>query len=117
MQNEKLRPANGLRGLCLIQDNAHAHKCVLVQDFLKEEKVIQLSHPPYSPDLSPCNFFLFPLLKKTFLVVNMNPEVHLVVQFTSVFRVYLKRPTSLPLQNEFRDLKSVFPSRENTLKG
>ena len=39
--------------------------CVLVQDFLKEEKVVQLSHPPYSPDLSPCDFFLFPLLKKT----------------------------------------------------
>ena len=47
----------------------------------------------------------------------MNPEVHLVVQFTSVFRVYLKIPTSLPLQNGFRDLKSVFPSRENTSKG
>ena len=47
----------------------------------------------------------------------MNPEVHLVEQFTSVFRVYLKRSTSLPLQNEFRDLKSVFPSWENTSKG
>ena len=26
----------------------------------------------------------------------MNPEVHLEVQFTSVFRLYLERPTSLP---------------------
>ena len=65
MQNEKRRPATGLRDLCLIHDNASAHKCVLVQDFFKEEKVVQLSHPPYSPDLSPCDFFLFPLLKKT----------------------------------------------------
>ena len=70
-------------------------------DFLKEEKVVQLSHPPYLPDLSPCDFFLFPLPKKPFLVVIMYSEVHLVVQFTSVFRVYLKRPTSLPLQNGF----------------
>ena len=23
-----------------------------------------LNHPPYSPDLSPCDFFLFPRLKK-----------------------------------------------------
>ena len=52
-------------GLCLIHDNAPAHKCVLIQDFLKEEKVVQLSLPSYSPDLSPCNFFQFPLLKKT----------------------------------------------------
>ena len=57
--------ATGLRGLCLILDNAPAHKCVLVQNFLKEEKVVQVSHPLYSPDFSPCNFFLFPLLKKT----------------------------------------------------
>ena len=63
---EKLRPATGLRGLCLNDDNAPAHKFVLVQDFLKEEKLVQLSHQPYSPDLSPCDFFLFPLLKKTF---------------------------------------------------
>ena len=47
---EKHRPATGLRGLCLIHDNAPAHKCVLVQDFMKEDKVVHLSHPPYSPD-------------------------------------------------------------------
>ena len=62
---EKRRPATGLRGLCLIHDNAPAHKCVLVKDILKEEKVVQLSHPPYSPDLSPCDFFLFHSLRKT----------------------------------------------------
>ena len=28
----------------------------------------------------------------------MNPEVHFVVHFESVFRVYLNRPTSLSLQ-------------------
>ena len=66
MQNvKKSRPATGLRGLCLIHDNTPAPKCVLVQDVLKDEKVVQLSHPPYSPDLCPCDFFLFPLLKKT----------------------------------------------------
>ena len=57
----KCRSATGLRGLCLIHDKVPAHKCVLVQDFIKEEKVVQLSHPPYSPDLSPSDFFLFPL--------------------------------------------------------
>ena len=36
----------------------------LLKQDLKELKVVQLSHPPYSPDLSPCDFFLFPLLKK-----------------------------------------------------
>ena len=63
MQNEKRRPATGLRGLCLIHDNASAHKCVLDEDFLKEEMVVQLSLR-FSPDHSSCDFFLLPLLKK-----------------------------------------------------
>ena len=32
--------------------------------FLASEKVEVLNHPPYSPDLSPRDFFLFPRLKK-----------------------------------------------------
>ena len=39
-----------------------------VQTILKKrlasEKVKVLNHPPYSPDLSPCDFFLFPRFKK-----------------------------------------------------
>ena len=38
--------------------------CEAVKSFLASEKVKVLNHPPYSPDLSPCDFFLFPKLKK-----------------------------------------------------
>ena len=31
--------------------------------FSASEKVKVLNRPPYSPDLSPCDFFLFPMLK------------------------------------------------------
>ena len=36
----------------------------LLSRFLASEKVKILNHPPYSSDLSPCEFFLFPRLKK-----------------------------------------------------
>ena len=36
----------------------------LLSLFLASEKVKVLNHPPCSPDLSPCDFFLFPRLKK-----------------------------------------------------
>ena len=39
-----------------------AHKCKLDQDFLEKETVVQLHNPSYSPDLSPCDFFLLTLL-------------------------------------------------------
>ena len=34
------------------------------KSFLASEKVKVLNHPPYSPDLSPCDYFSFPRLKK-----------------------------------------------------
>ena len=48
----------------LLLDNASSHKCEVVKSFLASEKVKVLNHPPYSPDRSPCDFFLFPRLKK-----------------------------------------------------
>ena len=36
----------------------------LLSLFLASEKVEVLNHPPYSLDLSPCDFFLFLRLKK-----------------------------------------------------
>ena len=61
--NEK-RPSKGWSGVHLLHDNASSHKCEVVKSFLASEKVEVLNHPPYSPDLSPCDFFLFPRLKK-----------------------------------------------------
>ena len=61
---KKKRPSVGLKGTFLLHDNAPAHKCKVVVDFLDKEKVKVIKHPPYSPDLSPCDFFLFSRLKK-----------------------------------------------------
>jgi len=35
----------------------------LVKDFLATNNVTTLEHPPYSPDLDPADFYLFPQLK------------------------------------------------------
>ena len=56
-------PSKGWSGVHLLHDNASSHKCEVV-NFLASVKVEILNHPPYSPDLSPCDFFLFPRLKK-----------------------------------------------------
>ena len=60
----KKRPSKGWSGVHLLHDNASSHRCEVVKSFLASEKVKVLNHPPYSPDLSPCDFFLFPRLKK-----------------------------------------------------
>ena len=60
----KKRPSKGWLGVHLLHDNASSHKCEVVKSFLASEKVKVLNYPPYLPDLSPCDFFLFPRLKK-----------------------------------------------------
>jgi histone-lysine N-methyltransferase SETMAR len=44
----------------LLHDNAPAHKAVSVCQFLTQKNVTTLYHPPYSPDLSPPDYFLSP---------------------------------------------------------
>ena len=47
----------------LHHDNAPAHSALSVRRFLAKKNVSVLDQPPYSPDLAPCDFFLFPQLK------------------------------------------------------
>ena len=61
---QKRRLGTGVRGIKLLHDNAPAHKSSTVQEYLKESGLDVLDHPPYSPDLSPCDFWLFPRLKE-----------------------------------------------------
>ena len=42
----------------------HAHDALRVCEFLAKNCITEMDHPPYSPDLVPCNFWLFPKLKK-----------------------------------------------------
>ncbi|XP_026826863.1 uncharacterized protein LOC113562256 [Ooceraea biroi] len=44
-------------------DETWCFKTVAVREFLAKKQVCVLQHPPYSPDLSPCDYFLFPKLK------------------------------------------------------
>jgi hypothetical protein len=48
----------------MLHDNAPAHHSMLVQEELAKQQVTVLPHPPYSPDLAPCDFFFFPRLKE-----------------------------------------------------
>jgi histone-lysine N-methyltransferase SETMAR len=48
----------------LLHDSAPAHRSVLVKEELAKQQVTALLHPPYSPDLAPCDFFFFPRLKE-----------------------------------------------------
>jgi hypothetical protein len=49
----------------LHHDNALAHDALTVWEFLAKKSIMKLDHPPYSPDLARCDFWLFPKLNTT----------------------------------------------------
>ena len=53
---QKRRLRTGVYSMKLLHDNAPAHKSATVQEYLKESGLDVLDHPPYTPDLSPCDF-------------------------------------------------------------
>jgi len=53
----------------LHQGNVPAHNALSVKMFLTKHKITVLEHPPYSPDLAPCDFFF---ISKDQVCVKMN---------------------------------------------
>ena len=47
----------------LHHDNAPAHSSLLFRNFLAKNNTVTMLQPLHSPDLAPCDFFLFPRLK------------------------------------------------------
>jgi len=48
----------------LHHDNAPVHTALSVQQFLANNNMTVTNHPPYSPDLAPCDIFLFLRMKR-----------------------------------------------------
>jgi len=57
------RPPWNCKHVVPSHDNAPSHTSFAVREFLAQHNITTLPHPPYSPDLVPCGFFLFPKLK------------------------------------------------------
>jgi len=49
----------------LHHDNAPAHASLLTRSYLAKHQTSAVPHPPYSPDIAPADFFLFPKIKTT----------------------------------------------------
>ena len=72
------RTKPGDQQICI---NAPAHSTALVQAFLAKHCITQVCQHPYSPDLDPCDFWLFPKLKSLLTVRRFVSTM--VTQYTS----------------------------------
>lgn len=84
-------------------DNAPVHKSKLTQDFISSNGLYMPKHPPYSPDISPCDFYLFGYLKNKIIGKTFGTKDELVswieeqiseipkAQLKKVFEEWLER--------------------------
>ncbi len=80
-------------------DNASPHTSNMTLGYLFDQDL--LAHPPYSPDLAPCDFFLFPYLKQCLQSVRHRT----LAEVKAAVRREIK---AIPAQ-EFEDALSKLP--------
>lgn len=61
---KKKRPYMSKKKILFLLDNAPAHKCQLSKEKYEQLGLELIPHPPYSPDLAPSDYYLFPNLKR-----------------------------------------------------
>ena len=87
----------------LHHDDEPAHASPLIRSYLAKHQTSVVPYPPYSPDLAPADFFLFPKLKATLKVrrfqtieeiqVNVIRELRAITKsaFQEAFQPWKKR--------------------------
>ncbi len=58
------RPRSGFSRMMLHWDNAPCHSSEKTSEFIVSKSIEETCHPAYSPDLAPCDFYIFPKLKQ-----------------------------------------------------
>jgi transposase len=66
------------RKLIVHADNARPHTAKVSTQFLAENRMKPAPHPPYSPDLAPCDFYLFGYVKQRLAGFSFDSAEHLL---------------------------------------
>lgn len=97
----RIRPEYAANGSWrLLHDNAPAHRSTLVTDFLTKNHIFTINHSPYSPDLAPCDFYLFGKLQTAMKGNRYSDINHIQKAATDI----LKMITTGEIKNSFDNL-------------
>jgi hypothetical protein len=78
-------------------DNSACHNGQKIRNEFNRLHIIRAPHPPYSPDLSPCDFWLFGFLKESMKGVEFSTDDQLLEVITRIWN-----------DVTFEDIQSVF---------
>jgi len=75
---EEKRRGKFTKGVLFLHDNAPAHRTLATQKKLANLGFQCLDHPPYSPDLAPSDYHLFPGLKKQLKCRHFSSDAEVI---------------------------------------
>jgi hypothetical protein len=100
----------------LHHDSATAHDTLTVQEFLAKKSILKLDHPPYSPDLAPCDFWLFPKLKTTLKGHRFSDIADIQGHATTILQSIPEEEFQKCSEQWKHDSLSVLVHKDTTLK-
>jgi histone-lysine N-methyltransferase SETMAR len=86
----------------LHHDSAPAHNALRVREFLAKNSITKMDHSPYSSDLAPCDFWLFPELKNAL-------KGQIFADLSDIQRNLKTLLRGIP-ENDFQDFPAMAPS-------
>ena len=114
--HEKRRELYEKKSWLLHRDNTPVHNALSIREFLAKNNIAVLEQPPYSPDLAPCDFFLFLKLKGVMKGTSF-PDVQAIERaVTKEFRAIPKNPSRSAWRHGRGEWKSVLELMGITLK-
>ncbi|CAF4243266.1 unnamed protein product, partial [Rotaria sp. Silwood2] len=111
----KQRKSAGTKGVKLLQDNARPHIHSDVINYFTEEGIIIMSHPPYSSDLAPCDYWLNDYIKRN---LNDQPDEKSLARAVSKYNLQFDLMSlflSIRLGSDIRLFKRSVLLRHNLL--
>jgi histone-lysine N-methyltransferase SETMAR len=78
----------------LYHSNAPAHTALSIREFLVKKNIPMLPHHPYSPELAPCDFYIFPTLKSKSKSHHFGMMENIQKIVTDKLHTHLQKKTS-----------------------
>ncbi|CAF4770838.1 unnamed protein product [Rotaria socialis] len=76
---KKQRPLSGTHAIKIHHDNARPHVHKDVSTYLESQGIMKMLQPPNSPDLAPCDFWLFDSIKQNLTDQRSSVSLHRAV--------------------------------------
>ena len=106
-----------LQNRIILYDNARSHITAAVTDLLRRWKWEILEHPPYSPDMSPCDYDLFTKVKKPLRRAPVQHKISTYPCYRAVNTEHQQRLTSWWYTMPSKHLENVINKGVDYIEG